>query len=570
MTIDTHAVTPRVARGMFAHPVMESPLHKALIVAVAVVACRGRDPAPPRPEPPAAPPSRPEGLIATAHLSHPRATLETLGTAMESRLPVDFLLGLSLGVDVALLAAVDSARPIDVALVKAPEGGGSYVFAMTPPTSAHARSALAARYRFVHAEGLGDRVEPRGDPGLSDTRRRLPCALVTVQSAISTRVVCGADEATLLRAGRWVAFESAARASESEDFELTAQGEALQREVVPQLRRALGGLQSRLAADASAARREHARPPDYGDPEVMVALLGDVADEVAAGVGALTRASARVHVTTERTTLTVDLDTRGEDPSLFATDARERVGAPTEHPLAAMLPADAWWMFDHRGGGTRAALAPKITHAALRVLGDRVTDGTNARADLDALFAHSGDELAWAVARDGARGAELSLVLAQTDQGAGARSALARIARAPWLRTARLGAPLTVSAIPDGISLTQTSTPTPEAPRAPGAQPETPRVMVMGVRGGALVIVLGAHARNTLDGVAARVGGPVPSVIAEGAASVVGGLELGAIGTNEGRAQFSYAARRDGDVVRATLRIEAPTRLAGALRGLVQ
>ncbi len=93
--------------------------------------------------------------------------------------------------------------------------------------------------------------------------------------------------------------------------------------------------------------------------------------------------------------------------------------------------------------------------------------------------------------------------------------------------------------------------------------------MVMGVRGGALVIVVGTHARNTLDGVAARAGGPIPGVIAEGAASVVGGVDLGAIGANEGRAQFSYAARRDGDVVRATLRIEAPTRLAGALRALV-
>lgn len=555
---------------MFARPKMvSSPLRTALVVAATALACRGRDPAPPRPETPPAPPASPEGLVATAHLSHPRATTETIGTATGSRLPVDFLLGLSLGVDVALLAAVDTARPIDIALVKTPDGAGSYVFAMTPPTSAHARSALSARYRFVHAEGLGDRVEPRGDPGLSDTRRRLPCALVTVPSAISTRVVCGADEAALLRAGRWIAFESAARAGETEDFELTAQGEALRREVVPQLRRALGGLRERLAADASAARREHARPPDYGDPEVMVSLLGDVADEVAAGVGALTRATARVHVTTERTTLTLDLDTRGEDPSLFATDARERVGAPTEHPLAAMLPADAWWMFDHRGGGTRGALAQKITNAALRVLGDRVTDGTSARADLDALFARSGDELAWAVARDGARGAELSLVLAQTDQGAGARGALSRIARAPWLRTARLGAPLTVSAIPDGVSLTQASSPTPAATRAPGGAPETPRAMVMGVRGGALVIVVGTHARNTLDGVAARAGGPIPGVIAEGAASVVGGVDLGAIGANEGRAQFSYAARRDGDVVRATLRIEAPTRLAGALRALV-
>lgn len=556
---------------MFARPKMlSSPLRAALVVAATALACRGRDPAPPRPETPPAPPSRPEGLVATAHLSHPRATTETIGTAIGSRLPVDFLLGLSLGVDVALLAAVDSARPIDVALVKTPDGAGSYVFAMTPPTSAHARSALSARYRFVHAEGLGDRVEPRGDPGLSDTRRRLPCALVTVPSAISTRVVCGADEAALLRAGRWIAFESASRAGESEDFELTAQGEALQREVVPPLRRALGGLRARLAADASAARREHAGPPDYGDPEVMVSLLGDVADEVAAGVGALAKASARMHVTTERTTLTLDLDTRGEDPSLFATDMRERVGAPTEHPLAAMLPADAWWMFDHRGGGsTRGALAPKITHAALRVLGQRVTDRAGARADLDALFARSGDELAWAIARDGARGAELSLVLAQTDQGAGARNALARIARAPWLRGARLGAPLTVSAIPDGISLTQASAPTLAAPRAPGGAPEAPRAMVVGVRGGALVIVVGTHARNTLDGVAARAGGFVPGVIAEGAASVVGGVDLAALGANEGRAQFSYAARRDGDMVRATLRIEAPTRLLGALRALV-
>lgn len=525
-------------------------LARAGFALVACVACRGRAPSPPAQapfvEPP--PPARPTAVRAFAHLGQPRVTLDTLGDALGARRPADLLLVAALGVDVAVVAAIDTARPIDVALLGGSRDG--YVFAMTPASASQARSLLASRYRFASAEGLGERLALRGDPGLSSTERRVPCALVRVPSAVSSRVVCGSDEATLLAAGRWVAYESAARAASQADFEATAEGDGLAREAGEALRALVAQGQQRLLADASAARRAHDRPPDYGDPEALVTELGPLVRDLTDSVGAVRRAALRADVSRERITVAVDLTLPDDGASALSLDARGRSEASIEHPLAAMLPADAVFVLGDRApASSRADTLRRFTASALRVLGDRVTLPAAARADLDALVAHAGDGLAVAASRDAPDGVEVSLAMSQTDGGAGARAALARMATAPWLRALRVGAPPTVTALREGVLLAR--------PAAAGAAP-TPS-LALGVRAGALVMVLGRHAASTLDATTLRAGLPTPALLGDLRASVAGAVDLSALGVRGAApARFSYGARREAGTVTATLRVTLP------------
>ena len=202
---------------------------------------------------------------------------------------------MALGVDVAVLSAIDPARPIDVAVLSSPTG--SYAFAMTPGGAGHARSLLSSRYRFVPEAGLGERLSLRGDPGLSSPEHRLPCALVRVPARVPSRVVCASDEAALREAGRWVAFESAARADDHNDLDVTLDGDGVARDLAPALRGATALLQRQLLAAASAARRAHDRPPDFGDPEALVGLLGEAVRSLADDVVAARSITLRADVT---------------------------------------------------------------------------------------------------------------------------------------------------------------------------------------------------------------------------------------------------------------------------------
>jgi hypothetical protein len=525
-------------------------LARAGFALAACAACRGRAPAPPVAtpfvEPP--PPARPAALRAVAHLGQPRVTLDTLAEAGGARRPADLVLVAALGVDVAVVAAVDTARPIDVALLGGAQGG--YAFAMTPASASQARSLLASRYRFATVEGFGERLTLRGDPGLSSTERRVPCALVRVPSAVASRVVCGSDEAALLAAGRWVAYESAARAGSRADFEAVVEGDGVAREAGDALRALAAQGQRRLLADASAARRAHDRPPDYGDPEALVRELGALLGELTDSAGAVRRAAVRADVSRAEVAVTVELTLPDDGASALSRDARGRSEAPVDHPLAAMLPADAVLVLGDRApAAQRADTLRRVAASALRVLGDRVTLPAAARADLDALVAHAGDGLAAAASRDAPDGVEVSLALSQTDGGAGARAALARMATAPWLRALRVGAPPVVTALREGIVVAR--------PAAPGAAP-TPS-LALGVRAGALVMVLGRHAASTLDAAAVRAGLPPPALLGDLRASVAGAVDLEALGVRDAApARFSYGARRASGAVTATLRVTLP------------
>ncbi len=529
-----------------------------LAALVACLSCRGRaavtGAAPTAAE---APPTRPPSALAVAHLGRPRATFETLGEALGATRPPDLVLVAALGVDVAVVAAVDTARPVDVVALGGAHPG--YAFALTPAGASHARAQLATRYRFTHVDGLGERVAPRGDPGLSSPERRVPCALVRVPSTISSRVVCASDEEALLAAGRWVAYESAARAESHTDFDATLEGDGA-RGAGEALRAVIDAARQRLLADASAARREHDRPPDYGDPEALVTELGGVTEALTSAVSSVRRATVRADVSRERVELSVDLALPSDGATLLSADARDRAAAPLEHPMAALLPADAVFMLGDRApAAPRAETLRRVTTAALRVLGDRVTLASAARSDLDALLSHSGDDLAVAVARDAPEGVEVSLALSQTDGGAGARAALSRIVAAPWLRGLRVGAAPTATAIRDGLIIAR-----PSAPGALGGPS-----LAMGVRAGALVMVLGRHAQASLDASALRASGAAPALIGAMRASVAGALDLASLGLRvSSPLSFSYGARASEGGLTATLRATAPTAaLALALRG---
>lgn len=453
-----------------------------------LAACQRPTPAPPVDAAFEAPPVRPTAVVGRAHLGRPRATLEALNTALGSRRPTDLLLAVGLGVDVAVLSAVDLARPVEVALLSAPMG--SFALALTPGGAGHARSLLSPRYRFVVEADLGERLVPRGDPGLSATDGRLPCALVRVPARIPLRVVCASDETTLRAAGRWIAFEAAAHFDDRHDFEVVFDGVGLARDLAPALRDAAGSAHRQLLASVQAARRAHGRPPDLGDPEVAVALLTEGLRSLADDLAALRSLTLRGDVGPHG----VDLAVRAHFPASvggwIAEDARARLELTGANPLLGMLPADAFLTVGSRTSRSmRRATLTALTHAALRVLGDRVSEPDAARRDLDVLFASAGESLAFSVTPDSQRGWAFVLAMSQTDRGAAARAALTRMLSASWLRGIRLGGTVQVSPLRDGVLVT-------------GTRPDTDALAV-GVRHGALLVVLGRNPRVTLEALGA-------------------------------------------------------------------
>lgn len=515
----------------------------ALLVAAACasLACRGR----PRPPPAAAEspaPSRPAGLAGRAHLGAPRSLVDAIDQALGARHPPELLLAVGLGVDVAVLSAVDLARPVDVALLGAP--AGAFAFALTPAGAGNARSLLAPRYRLTVEPGLGERLQPRGDPGLSAGDRRLPCALVRVPARVPVRVVCASDESALRAAGRWVAYESAARADDRDALTVDLDGEGRAGDLVPALREAARGLGRQLLAAAGAARRSHDRPPELGDPEAAASLLGELAralvDDVAAARAVTLRATLRegsVDVTAG-----VTFPAAGGGP--LAADARARAGVTGPHPLLALVPADAVFTAASRTApaARRAGLAA-LTDGALRVLGARVPAPELARRDLDALLAHSAEGVAVAAAPDARGGLELTLALAQDDQGAGARATLARLALAPWLRAG--GA--TVTPLRDGLVVT---------PPAPAA-----RALALGLRRGALLCVLGRNARATLDAAGLR---------GEGEPEPAGAFAELRLAPTDDPLRVTWEASRAAEGVTATARTTLPPRALAALAALAE
>lgn len=104
-------------------------------------------------------PTAPEGLLGRVSFGRPHATAEVLGERAGMRVPVDLALAVGAGVPMAVLGAVDTARPVAACAVEGARVG--WALALTPRSASEARAALSSRYRLVAVPGLGDRVEPR-------------------------------------------------------------------------------------------------------------------------------------------------------------------------------------------------------------------------------------------------------------------------------------------------------------------------------------------------------------------------------------------------------------------------
>jgi hypothetical protein len=355
------------------------------------------------------PPVRPAGTIAIAHIHNPRTTLDAFGSATRTHHPADLMLMTLLGLDVAVTAAVDTQRPMDVVFIAGEHPG--FVIAMTPPGQGYARSQLSSRYRFVSVANLGEVLTPRDRADGSSNEHRMHCALVHVAASISTRLVCGSDDQVLRSAGRFVAYESVARPTSDADIVVRSHHDDL-RDAGRALRDAATRTQQTLMSDANSARRERGREPDYGDPEPLIVALGNVAKDFADTVESSHEITLNISLRQQTLQLQFDVQIPSSSQSSFATDARTRCTVPRDHPLATMLPADAVLAMSYRGSESTGM--PSAVALLMRVLGTRVSSPTAMQADLSALMATTGDAVVFAASPDSFHALEYSLALSLT------------------------------------------------------------------------------------------------------------------------------------------------------------
>jgi len=511
-------------------------------------------------------PTAPEGVLGRVSLARPRATAEALGERLGARVPVELLLAVGAGVPMAVLGAVDTSRPVTACAVERGATGVSWVLALTPRSAAEARAALSSRYRMVAVEGLGERAESRegaGGEGVS-------CALVPLVDAVAARVVCATDAALLARAGRWLAWTTTAAGggAAGEDDVVASLGEG----AAPRLRARWQSVTTELltewSASASEARREHDRPPDYGDPEAALGVLERARDAVGAAMGEVRGLRVAMRVGEEGVAVTTVATLPRGGTSGVAADAVARAGAGAggAEVLARWVAPDAdvrAWVNTPADG--HRVLWRSAVDAAVRVLGTRVGDGVAARRTLEALGGESGEAAALGgvtrgggsgggsagasggASGGGSAGGEWTLVVGQRDGGRSARAALGQLATAPWVRALRWGG--------RGVRVTGCgagawcATLTGGTATGTAGTAGTAGTMVLAVRGEALVAIVGARARTALDGLDAR---------------LRAGVGTGA-GAEEESAGTGVGARRESAVV--TVRGQGATAAGAPARG---
>ncbi len=520
-------------------------------------------------------PTAPAGLVATVLAPHPRSSGEAFAARSGLPVPMTLLLSVGVGVPMAVLGAVDLGRPAAACLFEDADGAPSWALAMTPRTAAEARAALGARYRLVPEPGVGERVASREPAGREPS---LACALVTVRAAPAVRVVCAPTVAALRTAARWTAWSVRDEAGGSDVRVEVADG-GLQR-LRARAREGSTALFAGWAEAASAERRAHDHPPDFGDPEAALALARRVRDEVDAALGEARGVVLMMRVRDDGVGLYLALDVPGDGTSSLASDARAR--ADVELGDAARL--RGWLAPDARvvglvntpGGGARA-LWTALVDAGLSVLGARVPDAVAARRVLAQLGAEAGPALAFGgIAADDVRGGDSGVaaargewvaVIPQGDGGRSARTGLAALVTAPWLRAARVGgAGLRVTAC--GVDTWCVGHTGPTAVAA-NTEPDA----VLALRDGVLVVAAGARPRGVLEGVEARrrAGIEVATEDHDGASAVL--RVRGDDDAAGGALRAGYGSVRQGDAVHVEAGVAVPSwvlRLAGArvARGL--
>lgn len=480
----------------------------------------------------APPPTAPGDLLATLRVTDLRGTLERVTARASLRVPPDLAVMGALGTEVAVLAAADLSRPMSLVIV----GDTNHLataYAMTPPSASHARSALIARYRLVHVDGLGERLERRERDGRGNPR----CALVPVPPPVGAQVVCASTDAALNSAGRWVAFENVRNTNDdagaAPGVALTLSPSGAHALAAGPLHDGALALRAWMRASADAARRAHDRPPDYGDPEAVIGWAGDAMAAVEASAAELRGVTVGVDVGESRWHVRTALTLPRDGTSALAVDSAGRTNSNGLHPLLGLLPRDAVGVGGLRSpAATHRRWARSAVGAALDVLGARVTAPGPARAALEALTAQSGDEVAVAAARDPGGALETTWLVAQSDGGRAATTALAQIAAAPWARGLRGGAAWRVTPLRAGVLWRDGTNPN-----------DSGAAVAIGVRQGALAVVVGPHAQSSLEAVGARTlgdeDGRDASVVARGGdgwfvwRTIASGAEVRALGEGE-------------------------------------
>ena len=506
-------------------------------------------------------PTTPAGLLGRVSLARPRATAEALGERAGVRVPIDLVLAVGAGIPMAVLGAADTARPLTACAVERGDAMG-WVMALTPRSAGEARAALSSRYRLVAVPGLGERVESRE----AHAAEGVVCALVPVADAVAARVVCATDAALLTQAGRWLAWTmttGGGGAVEEDDVSATL-GDGAAPRLRARWQAVTTALLTEWTAAASEARREHDRPPDYGDPEAALVVLARARDAVGAAIGEVRSLRVGLRLRDEGVAVTTVVTLPRAGTSGVAVDAVARAGAGAggAAALARWVAPDAdirAWV--NTPGGGHGALWRSAVEAAVRVLGARVGDGVAARRTLMALGGESGAEAALGGVVRGAAG-EWTLVVGQRDGGRSARAALGQLATAPWLRALRWGG-RAVHWTGCGVGVWCATL----SDNGAGG------TMVLAVRGEALVAIVGARARGSLDGLDAR----LRAAAADSVAVAVAGPESAVVtmrgeGAAAGGAQARGAyetALTEADGVTVTGRVLLPWWVLETVRGAV-
>ncbi len=518
------------------------------------------------------PPARPVDVLAEAHFGHPRSTVERLGRLVGMRVPLDLGLALGLGVDSSVLSAGDTHRPIDVIVTGTAERQ-DMLLVFTPASNSQLRPTLSGRFRFTPVAGLGERLDPRD----AHRDQRLHCAVVSVTGTIDRRIVCTERAEALTHAGRWAAFRSAERADDTHDMTFETDPATTRRVMLPQLRHALDDFTRSASTEASRERRQHDRPPDFGDPEAVIGIVQELARDLETNSGDLRGIRGTATVETGRVVVDMDLAVDPEGRSSVARDARGRLRAGNDTSIAARIPTDAFMSaVSNTDPAARVSTLHGFADGLVRVLGARLANPEVVQNDLHELFAHAGSGAAIGAVRQEGGGFETYGVLSQTDGGVAARATLARIARSPWLRALQFGTSRPIVTFQNQQLVLRLSEP--PRPRLPGGitpPQDPPTVALVTVDRDALVFVSGRDPVHAFAAVSARSSGPSPSVFQAAAqAPLVFAVDLARLAsshaTEAAPVQITYSAAREGADVRARVRVVASGAALSAIRALME
>lgn len=559
----------------------------ALIAALLVGAGCKKASSPPRDAAaPLAAPTRPSDLLVSAHFGHPRESARAIAALAATPIPFEIGMSLMLGFDSTMLAAIDLSKPVDLVVTGTPDEREVTV-AFIPASATALASTLATRFRTTRVQGVGEVLSPRAAQGRESAWK---CAIVGVPSAVPSRLVCSTKDRSLEHAARWVAYESARREGESGDAVLEVDGASARASMVPYVRRVIEQGSTAMGASAAQAREERPTPPDLGDPEPLVQRARELSSRVDTWFQDMRRVLVRLEVQPTALLVDVDAELDAEGRSDLAVRTASAVGARTDHPLAGRLVAESPFAAAVRAPSDAMRRAAQgLTQIVLDVLGSRVPSADTARADLEALFANAGDELALSFSRAPRQPPrptaatadesssdlwEFTALLSQADQGQSALALLPRLARASWLRGMRISEqPATVTTQRNALFMRL-----PPPRRAPSGSAEgrarstpqrAPSELTVAVSNESLALMWGPSGREQLRRLDLRTAGAAPAVL--GAASegpFVLGVDARALRGEAppANARLTWSAARDGSVLHSRLRLHVSEQLVRMLR----